>query len=415
MNAPAWVVNEAWPHGPLGRIEGMSGRLIEVVGVFLRLGLTSFGGPVAHLGFFRETFVRERGWLDERSYAELVALCQFLPGPTSSQVGFALGLHRGGVLAGFCGALAFMLPAAVIMIGFGLGVAATDIADWDVLFQGLKAAAAAVVAWALWGMARSLCPDLRTGAIAVMGFLVVVVVAGFGGQLGAILLGAVVGGLLLSGRHGETSATTLRVPLGRRGALVAFGLFVLFLGGLPVLALVSGTTGGSVLDALYRSGALVFGGGHVVLPLLQTAVVEPGLIDADRFLAGYGVAQAMPGPLFTFGGYIGAVTGGLGLAVAATLTIFLPGFLLVMALLPLWQQVRDDPRLRRPLAGVNAAVVGILAAALWDPVLVHGVTSASDGMIALTALLLLASGRFPVWLIVAGCGLAAVLVAAMAH
>lgn len=389
----------------------MNARLREVVGVFLRLGLTSFGGPVAHLAFFRQALVHERGWLDERSYAELMALCQFLPGPTSSQVGFALGLHRGGVLAGFCGALAFMLPAALIMIGFGLGVAATDIADWDVLFQGLKAAAAAVVAWALWGMARSLCPDRRTGAIAVMGCLVVVTVAGLPGQLGAILLGAAVGSVFLRGCHAQMSQTTLKVPLGRRGALIALGLFVLLLVGLPLLALASGAGGWFVLDALYRSGALVFGGGHVVLPLLQTAVVEPGLIDADRFLAGYGVAQAMPGPLFTFGGYVGAVTGGIGLAVAATLAIFLPGFLLVLALLPLWQQVRGNPRLRRPLAGINAAVVGILAAALWDPVLVHGVTSASDGVIALAALALLASGRVPVWLIVAGCGFAAVVLA----
>ncbi len=383
-------------------------RAAEVFAAFLRLGLTSFGGPVAHLGFFRQAFVHERGWLDERSYAELVALCQFLPGPTSSQVGFAVGLHRGGVLAACLGSFAFTLPSAALMVALGLGVAAADIGDWEPLFQGFKAAAVAVVAWALWGMARTLCPDGRTRLLALLACGVVLVAPTLAGQLAAIALGAAAGGAVIQWRPDEGGAPApLAVRLGRRGATAAAVAFAGLLAGLPLLAALVGGVPLVLADALYRAGALVFGGGHVVLPLLQTAVVEPGLIDTERFLAGYGLAQALPGPLFAFGGYIGAVAGGLGLALLGTIAVFLPGFLLVLALLPLWERLRADPRVRRPLAGVDAAVVGILAAALWDPVLRHGVTTPGDGLIAAAALALLAWGRVPVWGIVAGCGLAA--------
>lgn len=390
----------------------MPAHLREIFHVFLRLGLTSFGGPVAHLAFFRQAFVRERSWLDERSYAELVALCQFLPGPTSSQVGFAIGLHRGGLAGAGLGWLAFTLPSALIMIAVGLGVAAVDVGNWAPLFQGFKAAAAAVVAWALWGMGRALCPDARTLAIAIVACGLAVVVPTLPGQIGAIALGAAAGGLILYPSAPAGHAAPVAVRIGRRGAAGAALMFLVLLAGLPLLAWVADIPGVAVADALYRSGALVFGGGHVVLPLLQTAVVDPGFIDTDRFLAGYGVAQALPGPLFAFGGFIGAAAGGVGLAVVAIAAIFLPGFLLVLALLPLWERLRGQPRVRCPMAGVNAAVVGILAAALWDPVLAHGVTGVSDGVAALAALVLLAWGRIPVWLIVAGCGLATVGVAA---
>lgn len=387
----------------------MQGRLAEIFRVYLRLGLTSFGGPVAHLGYFRQAFVHERGWLDERAYADLVALSQFLPGPSSSQVGFAVGLHRGG-LAGAClASLAFTLPSAVIMIAVGLGLSAAGISPLTPLFAGFKAAAVAVVAWAVWGMGRALCTDRVTLGIAVVGCALVLALPGLAGQLGAIAAGAVAGALLARPQAASKNETApaLRSGVGRGVAIAAAVLFAGLLAGLPLLAALSDNSATDLGASLYRSGALVFGGGHVVLPLLQAAVVDPGLVDGDRFLAGYGIAQALPGPLFTFGGFVGASAGGLGLALLATVAIFLPGFLLVLAVMPAWARLRGNAAVRRPLTGVNAAVVGLLAGALIDPVLPQGIGGVGDAVIALAALAALAWGRVPVWLIVGACGLAA--------
>lgn len=387
----------------------MQGRLAEIFRVYLRLGLTSFGGPVAHLGYFRQAFVHERGWLDERAYADLVALSQFLPGPSSSQVGFAVGLHRGG-LAGAClASFAFTLPSALIMIAVGLGLSAAGIGPLTPLFAGFKAAAVAVVAWAVWGMGRTLCTDRVTLGIAVAGCALVLALPGLVGQLGAIAAGAAAGALLACPQAASNNETApaLRSGVGRGVAIGAAVLFIALLAGLPLLAALSENTATDLGASLYRSGALVFGGGHVVLPLLQAAVVDPGLVDGDRFLAGYGIAQALPGPLFTFGGFVGASAGGLGLALLATVAIFLPGFLLVLAVMPAWARLRDNATVRRPLTGVNAAVVGLLAGALINPVLPQGIGGVGDAVIALAALAALAWGRVPVWLIVAACGLAA--------
>jgi len=378
--------------------------VLDVFLTFLRLGATSFGGPVAHLAFFREVFVRERRWLDERGYAELVALCQFLPGPSSSQVGVAIGLHRAGLRGAIAAWVAFTLPSAVIMIGVGVSLGYIDLVTWGGVLKGLKIAAVAVVAHALWGMARALCPDSSRLALAALSALVVFLAPTALGQIAAIMLGALLAPLFvpaLSAGSGES----LRVPYGQRTSLMAAGMFVLLLTGLP-LAVMLAPDGLwlTMLDANYRSGALVFGGGHVVLPLLQAEMVGPGLVEQDRFLAGYGVAQAMPGPLFSFGGFLGASAGGAGMGLLALLAIFLPGTLLVVAVLPFWDRLRMLRGVRRVLGGVNAAVVGLLAAALANPILPAGIQSIGDGVMALLALVVIASRRVPVWLIVIACG-----------
>jgi chromate transporter len=394
-----------------------AGSWPETLGVFLKLGLTSFGGPIAHLGYFRDEFVVRRKWLGDAAYADLVALCQFLPGPASSQVGLAMGLMRAGWPGALAAWLGFTLPSAVAMILFAYGVDAFADDAGAGWLRGLKVVAVAVVANAVWGMARTLSADRERATLTVVAAAIVLFWPGALGQIGAILLGAVIGILVFRGASTGQSGGNLVVPVGRRAAVLCLGLFVALLIGLPILAAASDSMAVRLFDSFYRAGSLVFGGGHVVLPLLQAEVVGPGWVTRDAFVAGYGAAQAVPGPLFTFAAYLGAVlipepdgaVGGLLCLVA----IFLPSFLLVIGVLPFWNGLRRRPQAQAALHGVNAAVVGLLLAALYDPVWTSGIRSPADFALAAVALLLLAFWRVPPWLVVvvtalAGAGLVAV-------
>jgi chromate transporter len=375
----------------------------EVFRVFLKLGVTSFGGPIAHLGYFRDELVVRRKWLDESAYADLVALCQFLPGPASSQVGFSLGVLRGnGLLGGLAAWFAFTMPSALILFAFAMGAAAFTGAVAEGLLHGLKLVAVAVVAQAIWGMARTLTPDRARAGIALAAVAIAVVFAGSWAQIAAIALGACAG-LWLCGGGGAPVSGHLEFPVTRLGGGIALALFAALLLIPPAL----GTAGSQALalfDAFYRSGALVFGGGHVVLPLLQAQVVAPGWVTNEAFLAGYGLAQAVPGPLFTFAAYLGAVMvlppNGLAGAAIALVALLLPGLLLVYGMLPFWDALRSRPAAQAAMRGTNAAVVGILGAALYDPVWTSAVLTPRDFALALTGFLLLSVWKLPPWIVV---------------
>ena len=375
----------------------------DVFLAFLQLGLTSFGGPVAHLGYFREAFVARRRWLDEQSYADLVALCQFLPGPASSQVGIGVGLAKAGLPGAFAAWLGFTMPSAIALCAFGYGVAAFHQAIPEGLLQGLKVVAVAVVAQAVWGMARSLCPDVQRVTLAIAAAIGVLAIDTPVAQVGVIAAGAVVGMLALHST-GASERVLLRIDVGRRLAVASLVVFFTLLAGLPLLASAFPSQTLALVDSFYRSGSLVFGGGHVVLPLLQTEVVPPGWVSNDAFLAGYGAAQAVPGPLFTFASYLGTVAapapnGWLG-ALICLLAIFAPSFLLVIGVLPFWDTLRHRPLVQKALLGINAAVVGLLLAALYDPVWTSGILSAGNFALALAAFTLLAFWKVPPWLVV---------------
>lgn len=373
--------------------------------VFLRLGLTSFGGPIAHLGYFRDEFVQRRRWLDERSYADLVALCQFLPGPASSQVGLAIGLLRGGYRGSLAAWAGFTLPSAIALTLFALGIATWGDALPDGVLQGLKIVAVAVVAQAVWGMARTLCTDAPRIAIALAAASTVLLLPFIWSQVAVIATAGLIG--LIVFRPVSTEAhVALPVAVKRRAALTALALFFALLMLLPLLA--SGTDNPllALLDAFYRAGALVFGGGHVVLPLLQAEVVQPGWVDRDTFLAGYGAAQAVPGPLFTFAAFLGASmnespSGLLGAAVCLV-AVFVPSFLLVIGVLPFWERLRSNRRMQAALAAINAAVAGLLMAALYDPVWTSGIKAPEHFVLALLALAALMYWKLPPWLVVIG-------------
>jgi chromate transporter len=384
----------------------------EVFRTFFVLGCVSFGGPIAHLGYFREAFVKRRRWISDEAYADLVALCQFLPGPASSQVGMALGLMRagyGGMLAAW---VAFTLPSALLMFGLALGLTAFQVDTQTGWVVALKAAAAAVVADALLGMARNLAPDERRATIAVAGMIGALLLPIEWGQLAVIGAGAVIGLVALGGF--ESAAPRETTPLVKVSRAVSIGCLALFFALLVGLPFAVGALGGALTDLFarfYSAGALVFGGGHVVLPLLQAQVVDPGLVDRDVFLAGYGAAQALPGPLFAISAYLGAeaaVSPFVGSAVALV-AIFLPGALLVLGTLPFWSRLRQWALARRILAGVNAAVVGLLAAALYDPVFVEGITNAQTMALAVAAFVALHVWKAPPLAVVAGAAAVGVL------
>jgi chromate transporter len=387
------------------------GRAREVFLAFLKLGVTSFGGPVAHLGYFREEFVARRQWLGERAYADLVALCQFLPGPASSQVGLAIGLSRAGYLGALAAWCAFTLPSALALVLFAFGVAALRDALGSAWLHGLKIAAVAVVANAVLGMMRSLAPDRERGTLAVVAAAITLMVPTSLGQVGAIALGAVAG-LALGRGTAVTGHAELPVSVGRPAGALWLVLFFLLLVGLPALALRSESQAIALLDAFYRAGSLVFGGGHVVLPLLQAEVAPPGWVSNDAFLAGYGAAQAVPGPLFTFAAYLGAVIGGWPAAIVCLVAVFLPSFLLVAGALPFWEAIRARPAAQAALAGVNAAVVGLLLAALYHPVWTAGIAGPKDFALAIVAFLLLHAWQVTPWLVVV---FSAIGAAALAH
>ena len=381
-----------------------AGSIAEVFAAFLKLGLTSFGGPIAHLGYFRTEFVERRKWLSESSYADVVALCQFLPGPASSQVGFTLGILRGnGLLGGLAAWSAFTMPSAIILFAFAMGATALTGPLAEGILHGLKLVAVAVVAQAIWGMANSLTPDRERAAIALAAVAIVVFVGGSFGQISAIALGAVAGLVLCRGT-GPAPAGHLGFSVSHRHGAVALVIFAALFVITPLMAAQTGSQALALFDAFYRSGALVFGGGHVVLPLLQAEVVTPGWVSNADFLAGYGMAQAVPGPLFTFAAYLGAVMGpapnGLAGATIALVALSLPGLLLVYGMLPFWDALRLRPAAQAAMRGTNAAVVGILGAALYNPVWTSAVLSPRDFTIALAGFLLLTVWKFAPWIVV---------------
>ncbi len=382
---------------------GTSGSAGEVFRVFLKLGLTSFGGPVAHLGYFRDELVTRRGWLDDRAYADLVALCQFLPGPASSQTGFALAVMRAGALGGLAAWTAFTLPSALLMVLFAFGAASMDGPVAAGVLHGLKLVAVAVVAQAVWGMARTLAPDRPRAGIALLALFVVVLLPTWAGQVGAIAAGGLLG-LWWCRAAVESAEAVMPKPIPRHLGVMALALFTALLIGLPLLAAATGNHAVALADSFYRAGSLVFGGGHVVLPLLEAETVARGWMSADAFLAGYGAAQAVPGPLFTFAAYLGAVgaphpNGPAGAAIALV-AVFLPGLLLVVAALPFWAALRSRPMARAAMAGANAAVVGVLGAAFYHPVWTSAVLSPLDAAIAVAGFVALTVFRAAPWMVV---------------
>jgi chromate transporter len=379
------------------------GTAAEVLRAFFKLGLTSFGGPVAHLGYFRDEFVVRRKWLDESSYVDIVALCQFLPGPASSQVGITIGILRAGLPGALCAWLGFTAPSAVALILFAYGVTVFGNPGQSAWLHGVKVVAVAVVAQAVWGMARSLCPDRERVTLAIGAAVLVLAVPSTVAQIGVILLGGLIGWRWVPADR-EKKIAQIVVPFGRGLAIGALAAFFALLLSLPVLAIASGDQAIKLVDSFYRSGSLVFGGGHIVLPLLQQEVVPRGWISNDAFLAGYGVAQAVPGPLFTFAAYLGTAmepqpNGWLG-GLICLAAIFLPSFLLLLGALPFWDDLRQRTAVQSALKGVNAAVVGLLLAALYTPVWTSAIKGPAEFIIGIVAFLLLVFWKVPPWLVV---------------
>ncbi|NMX90508.1 MULTISPECIES: chromate efflux transporter [unclassified Pseudomonas] len=369
--------------------------------IFLRLGLTSFGGPVAHLGYFRDEFVTRRRWLSERSYGDLVALCQFLPGPASSQVGIALGLARAGYGGAVAAWVGFTLPSALLLILFALGLTQHGSALPAGALHGLKVVAVAVVAQAVWGMARNLCRSAGRISLMLLATAATLLLPFAWAQVTIIACAGVVG-LLLFKPAGGSAHDPLPIPIRRSTGAMWLTLFLILLAGLPLLA--QALPDLALIDAFYRTGSLVFGGGHVVLPLLQAEVVPRQWVSNDVFLAGYAAAQAVPGPLFTFAAFLGAAINSWWGGLIALLAIFTPSFLLVLGVLPFWENLRQSPRTQAALAGVNAAVVGLLLAALYQPVWTSAIFSVQDLGLALIALMALMVWKLPPWLVVIGSG-----------
>lgn len=392
-----------------------AGTVSEVFLAFLRLGVTSFGGPIAHLGYFRDDLVSRRRWMDDRAYADLVALCQFLPGPASSQVGFAMGLQRAGFLGAVAAFLAFTLPSAVLLVAFAAGASLFGGPVGDGILDGLKIVAVAIVAQAVWGMARSLTPDASRAGIAVVAAALAIFAPGSLGQVGALAVGIVAGLVLLRGAAEQPGESLPSFGVSRAVGIACLAVAAVALVGLPVLTAATGSGVIALADAFFRSGALVFGGGHVVLPLLQAEVVQTGWVSPDAFLAGYGAAQAVPGPLFTFAAYLGSVSavgpGGIVGAAVALAAIFLPGFLILVGVLPFWDALREKPRVRAAMRGANAAVVGILGAALYTPVFTTAVTGPGPFVLALVGFVLLTAFRVPAWIVVIVGALGGILLA----
>nr|WP_256704562.1 chromate transporter [Paenibacillus sp. FSL R7-0273] len=386
MNKPA--VNE----------QGLLKSLLEILIVSGKLGFTSFGGPIAHLGYFHEEYIRKRKWMDEKSYADLVALCQFLPGPASSQVGIGMGIMRAGVLGGIISFLGFTLPSVFVLMLLALMLQGLDIgnAGW---IHGLKIVAAAVVAHAVIGMAQKLTPDLKRKAIALLAMAITLLWQTVYTQVGMIMISALVGFLIYS-KEAADSDSRVRFPVKRSLGAVCLAVFFGLLLLLPVLREATQVRWIAMFDSFYRSGALVFGGGHVVLPLLEREFVSAGWVSEEAFLAGYGATQAVPGPLFTFASYLGAVMNGWGGGLLATAAIFLPAFLLVLGTLPFWDSVRRNPKAKGALMGVNAAVVGILISAFYQPIWTSSILAPADFAFAAVLFSMLVYWKLPPWIVV---------------
>jgi chromate transporter len=377
--------------------------LLEILGVTTRLGLTSFGGPIAHLGYFHEEYVKRRKWVDEQSYAELVALCQSLPGPTSSMVGTAIGFVRAGLPGGLLAWLGFTLPSALALVAFAYGVAAFGVESGAGWLHGLKVVAVAVVAQAVWGMARMLCPDRERATLAILTAIVALAWPSAAGQVIPIIVAGLIGWRLFPPAN-TPPALHIRVAISHWVGIASWVLFFGLLLALPLVRQVTASQTVAVFDGFFRSGALVFGGGHVVLPLLQAEVVAPGWVTNEQFVAGYGAAQAVPGPLFTFAAYLGFVMqpepNGLAGAALALIAIFLPGILMTLGALPFWDLLRSRGSFQSALRGVNAAVVGLLLAAFYHPVWTSAIYKPTDFGLAILAFGLLAFWKLPPWLVV---------------
>ena len=371
----------------------------EILIVSTRLGLTSFGGPIAHLGYFHEEYIRRRKWMDEKSYADLVALCQFLPGPASSQVGIGIGVMRGGVIGGIISFLGFTLPSVIALIVFAslLHTFGIEDAGW---INGLKIVAVVVVAHAVLGMAKNLTPDLKRKTIALFTLVVTLLWQTAYTQIGAILLAAVVGFLLFKQQTNMEAKAVSNFHISRRFGYICLSLFFGLLILLPILRNLTSIQWIALFDSFYRSGSLVFGGGHVVLPLLEQEFVPAGWLNEQEFLAGYGAAQAVPGPLFTFAAYIGAVINGWQGGLFATFAIFLPAFLLILGTLPFWDALRRNPKIKAALIGVNASVVGILIAALYNPIWTSAIHAPIDFALAAILFSMLVYWKLPPWVVV---------------
>lgn len=377
------------------------GSFLEMLVVALRLGLTSFGGPIAHLGYFHEEYVVKRKWVDERTYADLVALCQFLPGPASTQVGISIGMFRAGLLGGIAAWIGFTLPSAIALMMFAYALQGYDVANAGWL-KGLLIVAVAVVAKAVWGMAQKLAPDRSRATIVIITAIVTLIWPTALGQVIYILTAGIIGWLFLP-KSSVSETPAINVPISRRVATVSWVLFFALLIGLPFLRQIFDSHWVALFDSYFRAGSLVFGGGHVVLPLLQAEVVSPGWVTETQFLAGYGAAQAVPGPLFTFASYLGMVNYGLLGAIVATVAIFLPSFLLITGGLPIWEFVRRRPNFQAALNSINAAVVGILLAALYNPVWIKAIKTPADFSLVIAAFGLLMYWKLPAWAVVLFC------------
>lgn len=391
----------------------MNRTFFEILGIFLKLGCTSFGGPVAHLGYFRNEFVTDRKWMSENKFADLLALCQFLPGPASSQVGFCIGIHRGGIPGGLAAWIGFTLPSAAIMIAFAYGITLYSDTMTGNILRGFKILALAVVAQAVWGMARTLCPDFKRASLAIIAAAVVIMFPASWTQVAVILLGGAAGYGLFHRIHSKDDKTPTRPGKSGARGIVFLILFLVLLITLPALANISGDRIVEVADSFYRVGALVFGGGHVVLPLIQAEVVPPGWITEDAFIAGYGAAQAIPGPLFTFSAYLGTAmkstpNGWMG-GLISLVAVFAPALLLVLGVYPFWESLRTKTSVQAAMKGTNAVVVGILLAALYHPVWTQSVHDIRDFLIAVAAFCLLQFWKVSVVLVLIGCAAAAMV------
>ncbi len=387
--------------------------ILEIFLIFLKLGCISFGGPIAHLGYFRDEFVGRLKWLSDHAYADLVALCQFLPGPASSQVGIALGLSKGGIRGAAAAWLGFTLPSALLMVMFGFALIQIGIHDNPSWLHGLKVVAVAVVAQALWGMSLALCPDKTRASLAVLTCIGSSMIPHASGQILMILIGGFFGLFFLSPKK-SLPPSELTVNLSKRTGIIVLLVFFIVLTLLPWLSSYLANYPLQLFNAFYQAGSLVFGGGHVVLPLLQAKVVPTGWVDNSIFLAGYGAAQALPGPLFSFAAFLGAVStntpnGWVG-ALVALIAIFLPSFLLIIGALPLWDNLRQHPSMQRAILGINAAVVGLLFTAFYQPVWTSAIFSLNDYLLAMTAFLLLQFWRVQAWIVVLFCAVVAELV-----
>ncbi|RFB16845.1 chromate transporter [Bacillus sp. HNG] len=373
-------------------------NLLEILFVSTRLGLTSFGGPVAHLGYFHEEYIRRRKWMDEKTYADLVALCQFLPGPASSQVGIGIGVMRAGVLGGIVSFLGFTLPSVIALIVFAIILQGLDVgtAGW---IHGLKLVAVAVVAHAILGMAQKLTPDLPRKSLALFALVGTLLWQTAFTQVGVILIAAILGFVIFKNQT-DNETTNLQFPISKGFAAICLTLFFGLLIVLPILREVTSLEWIAMFDSFYRSGSLVFGGGHVVLPLLEREFVPTGWLSEEAFLAGYGAAQAVPGPLFTFAAYLGAVMNGWQGGLLATVAIFLPAFLLILGTLPFWDSLRRNPKIKGALMGVNAAVVGILISAFYHPIWTSTVFAPIDFAFAAVLFSMLVYWKLPPWIVV---------------